>query len=229
MDGSFDFNSVFAASDQLLLGAGLTLQLTVEAVVLGMIVAVVGAWAKTSGPNWAKSVVNVYVEVIRNTPFLLQLYFFFFGLPALGFRLTPNQAALLTMVINLGAYATEIVRAGIEAIPHGQTEAGKALGFRPLQIFRLIILPPALRIIYQPLAGQFTMVLLGSSVVSAISANELTSVANSIQAANFKTFETYLVVSFMYLLMVLAFRALFNAIYTRSFGSDGQVQRVPGL
>lgn len=228
-DQYFDFSSVFAAFDQLALGAALTLQLTVQAVILGMIVAIVGAWAKTSGPNWARTVVNVYVEVIRNTPFLLQLYFFFFGLPALGFRLTPNQAALLTMVINLGAYATEIVRAGIEAIPVGQTEAGKALGFRPLQIFRLIILPPALRIIYQPLAGQFTMVLLGSSVVSAISANELTSVANSIQAANFKTFETYLVVTFIYLIMVLVFRALFNVIYTRSFGNNGQTQRVPGL
>jgi polar amino acid transport system permease protein len=224
-----DFSSIFAAVDQLLLGAGLTLQLTVEAVLLGMIVAICGAWARTSGPTWARIVVGAYVEVIRNTPFLLQLYFFFFGLPALGFRLTPNQAALLTMVINLGAYATEIVRAGIEAIPHGQTEAGRALGLRPFQIFRLIVLPPALRIIYPPLAGQFTMVLLGSSVVSAISANELTSIANSIQAATFKTFETYLFVTFMYLIMVLAFRALFNLIYVRGFGSGGQPQRVPGL
>src|SRR6478735_3955966 len=103
-DQYFDFSSVFAAFDQLMVGSALTLQLTVQAVILGMIVAIVGAWAKTSGPSWAKAVVNVYVEVIRNTPFLLQLYFFFFGLPALGFRLTPNQAALLTMVINLGAY-----------------------------------------------------------------------------------------------------------------------------
>jgi polar amino acid transport system permease protein len=133
------------------------------------------------------------------------------------------------MVVNLGAYATEIVRAGIEAIPHGQTEAGKALGLRPFQIFRLIILPPALRLIYPPLAGQFTMVLLGSSVVSAISANELTSVANSIQAATFKTFETYFFVTFMYLLMVLAFRAVFNLIYVRSFGSGHQASRIPGL
>jgi polar amino acid transport system permease protein len=217
-DQSFDLSSVFAAYDQLLLGAGLTLQLTVQAVILGMIVAVVGAWAKTSGPAWSRSIVNVYVEVIRNTPFLLQLYFFFFGLPSLGLRLTPTQAALFTMVVNLGAYATEIVRAGIEAIPQGQTEAGLALGLRPFQIFRLIILPPALRLIYPPLAGQFTMVLLGSSVVSAISANELTSVANSVQSLTFQTFETYFVVTFMYLIMVLAFRGLFNLIYAQTFG-----------
>ena len=217
---TFDFRSVFTAFDQLVLGAGLTLQLTTEAVMLGMAVAIIGAWAKTNGPAWSKSAVGIYVEVIRNTPFLLQLYFFFFGLPSLGLRLTPNQAALFTMVVNLGAYATEIVRAGIEAIPHGQTEAGRALGLRPFQIFRLIILPPALRIIYAPLAGQFTMVLLGSSVVSSIAANELTSVANSIQSLTFKTFETYFLVTLMYLVMVLAFRGLFSVVYIRTFGRD---------
>ena len=155
--------------------------------------------------------VYCYVEAIRNTPFLLQLYFFFFGLPSMGVRLPPTQAALLTMVINLGAYATEIVRAGILAVPHGQREAGRALGLRPLQVFRLVILPPTLRAVHQPLAGQFTMVLLGSSVTSAISANELTSAANLMQSVNFRTFETYLVVTFIYLGMVLALRFLLGA------------------
>jgi polar amino acid transport system permease protein len=223
-DQVFDFGAVFAAYDQLLLGAALTLCLTAEAIVLGMALAIVGAWAKTSGPRWAKSIVGIYVETIRNTPFLLQLYFFFFGLPSLGLRLTPNEAALLAMVINLGAYATEIVRAGIEAIPHGQTEAGRSLGLRPLQIFRLIVLMPALRMIYPPLAAQFTMVLLGSSVVSAISANELTSVANTLQAITYRTFETYFVVTLMYLVMVLAFRGVFGVIYAVAFGRSGAAQ-----
>jgi polar amino acid transport system permease protein len=210
---TLSFGAVFVAFDQLVAGAGLTMALTVQAIVLGMMVAVSCAWAKTNGPPWLRRIVGFYVEVIRNTPFLLQLYFFFFGLPAFGIRLPPTQAALLTMVINLGAYATEIVRAGIESIPHGQTEAGRALGLRPLQIFRLIILPPTLRAIYQPLAGQFTMVLLGSSVTSAISANELTSAANLLQSINFRTFETYLVVTFMYLVMVFAFRGLLGLGY----------------
>jgi polar amino acid transport system permease protein len=221
---TFNFSSVFAAYDQLLLGAGLTLRLTVQAIVLGMIVAIIGARAKTSGPRWVRSSVSAYVEAIRNTPFLLQLYFFFFGLPSIGLRLDPNNAALLTMVVNLGAYATEIVRAGIEAVPHGQTEAARALGLRPTQIYRFVILPPALRIIYRPLAGQFTMVLLGSSVVSAISANELTSVANSIQALTFRTFETYFAVTLMYLLMVLAFRGMFSVIYAYTLGRSEALQ-----
>jgi polar amino acid transport system permease protein len=214
---ALNFDAVWSAFDQLLVGAGLTLRLTFMAVILGMMIAVACAWAKTNGPAWTRPIVTFYVELIRNTPFLLQLYFVFFGLPSLGVRLAPTSAALLTMVINLGAYATEIVRAGIESISHGQIEAGRSLGLRPLQIFRLIVLPPTLRVIYQPLAGQFTMLLLGSSVASAISANELTSAANLLQSVNFRTFETYLVVTFMYLLMVFALRGLFSLLYVWMF------------
>jgi polar amino acid transport system permease protein len=218
---ALNFDAVWSGFDQLLVGAGLTLRLTFMATVLGMLIAVVCAWAKTNGPAWTRPIVTFYVELIRNTPFLLQLYFVFFGLPSLGIRLAPTSAALLTMVINLGAYATEIVRAGIESISHGQIEAGRSLGLRSLQIFRLIVLPPTLRVIYQPLAGQFTMLLLGSSVVSAISANELTSAANLLQSVNFRTFETYLVVTFMYLLMVFAFRGLFSLLYAWMFRRRG--------
>lgn len=199
----------------LLDGAVLTIWLTVRAIVLGTLIAVVGAWAKTSGPAWLRVIFSVYVEVIRNTPFLLQLFFFFFGLPSLGIYLTPNEAALLTMVINLGAYATEIIRAGVEAIPHGQAEAGAALGFGPLHVFLLIVLVPALQIIYPPLAGQYTMILLGSSLAAAISANELTSAANVLSSNTFRTLETYIVVTFMYLLMVFAMRAMLSFFYNR--------------
>jgi polar amino acid transport system permease protein len=222
MNQTLDFSAIWSAFDQLLIGAGLTLRLTFLAIVFGMAIAIVCAWAKTNGPGWSERLVTFYVELIRNTPFLLQLYFFFFALPSLGLRLAPNSAALLTMVINLGAYATEIVRAGIESVPHGQVEAGRSLGLRPLQIFRLIVLPPTLRVVYQPLAGQFTMLLLGSSVVSSISANELTSAANLLQSINFRTFETYLIVTFMYLLMVFAFRGLFSLLYFWMFREQRQ-------
>ena len=214
---TLEFSTVWVAFDQLLAGAGLTIRLTAEAICLGMIVAIACAWVKTGGPIWLRPLVTFYVEAIRNTPFLLQLYFLFFGLPSIGIRLAPNDAALLTMVVNLGAYAAEIVRAGIEAVPFGQIEAGRALGLRPLQIFRLIVMPPTLRIVYAPLAGQFTLVLLGSSVVSAISANELTSTANLLQSVNFRTFETYLVVTCMYFVMVLAFRGLFGLLHRLIF------------
>jgi polar amino acid transport system permease protein len=221
IEQTLEFSTVWAAFGQLLVGAGLTLRLTGEAICLGMTVAIACAWAKTSGPLWLKPIVTFYIEAIRNTPFLLQLYFFFFGLPSIGIRLAPNNAALLTMVINLGAYAAEIVRAGIEAVQHGQIEAGRALGLRPLQIFRLIVMPPTLRIVYSPLAAQFTLLLLGSSVVSTISADELASKANLLQSVTFRTFETYLVVTFMYLVMVLVLRGVLGLLHRLLFRNQG--------
>lgn len=217
---TLSFAWLSAAWDELLKGAWLTIWLTLQAVVLGCLIAIVGAWAKTGGPRWLRLAFSAYVEIIRNTPFLLQLFFFFFGLPSIGIYLTPTQTALLAMVVNLGAYATEIIRAGVEAIPHGQTEAGAALGFSPVQVFLLIVLVPALQVIYPPLAGQFTMVLLGSSLASAISANELTSAANILASANFRTLEVYLVVTFIYLIIVFVFRGLFALFYNLVLARD---------
>src|SRR5580698_8083967 len=182
----FHFDFIWQSRDELLRGALLTLQLSAETMLLGLLLGILGAWAKTSRHKAMRTIVQVYIEAIRNTPFLVQLFLIYLGLPRLGLRFSPNSAALLAMVVNLGAYAAEIVRAGIEAVPHGQIEAGRALGLRPLWIFRLIVMPPTLRIVYAPLAGQFTLALLGSSVVSAISANELTSTANLLQSVNFR-------------------------------------------
>jgi polar amino acid transport system permease protein len=207
------FNWLPAALDVLVQGASVTILLTVQAVLCGTLIAIVGAWAKTSGPRWLGMIFSVYIEIIRNTPLLLQLFFFFFGLPSLGIYLTPTQTALVAMIVNLGAYATEIIRAGVEAIPHGQFEAGAALGLNPLQVFLLIVLVPALQVIYPPLAAQFTMILLGSSLASAISAEELTGIANSLAVANFRTLEVYIVVTFIYLLIVFFFRAVFAVFY----------------
>ncbi len=207
------FNWLSSALDVLAQGAGVTILLTVQAVLYGSVIAIIGAWAKTSGPKWFAFVFSVYVEAIRNTPLLLQLFFFFFGLPSIGIYLSPTQTALLAMVVNLGAYATEIIRAGVEAIPHGQFEAGAALGLNPAQVFLLIVLVPALQVIYPPLAGQFTMILLGSSLAAAISANELTGIANSLASENFRTLEVYFVVTLIYLVIVFFFRAVFAVFY----------------
>src|SRR5262249_22669315 len=155
------------------LGAWLTIRLSAGAMVLGLMIAIPAALAKSSRYRLLRGVVLIYVEAIRNTPFLVQLFLIFLGLPSLGIRLTPAQAALAAMVINLGAYATEIVRAGIESVPRGQIEAGRALGLRPWQVFRFIVLMPALKTVFPALGSQFILVMLGSSVVSAISAEEL--------------------------------------------------------
>jgi len=178
----------------------------------GLGVGILGAAVSTSGPRWARFVVRAYVELIRNTPFLIQLFIIYFSLPALGLRLRADQAALLGMTVNLGAYATEIVRGGIEAIPSGQIEAGRALGLHRLHIFRFIVLRPALRIVYPALVSQFILLMLGSSVVSSISAVDLTAITNTLQSTTFRSFEFYFAATLIYLIMALGFRLLLDAL-----------------
>ena len=210
---TFNFDTVFAAWPLLLRGTWITVQLSSVATFLGLIVAIFCAWGKTSGPRPIRFVVNAYIEVIRNTPFIVQLFFFFFALPVVGLRWSPYTAALTAMVVNLGAYAAEIVRAGIESIPKGQIEAGRALNLKPWEIFRFVIVKPALKAIYPALASQFILLMLSSAVVSVISANDLTSVAANLQSQTFRSFEVYIVVAGIYLLLSLVFSAIFRLVY----------------
>ena len=119
----FNFLAVLEQWPLLAHGVLWTLGLTAVSAVLGLLLGVTCAWARSSGPVWARWVAGTYVEIIRNTPFIVQLFFVFVGLPAAGVKLTPEIASVIAMVINLGAYAAEIVRAGIEATPKGQFEA----------------------------------------------------------------------------------------------------------
>lgn len=217
MDYVFQFGVVWREIDVLLLGAWLTLRLSALAMVFGLIVGLAGALAKASRHRTLRVITHSYVEAIRNTPFLVQVLFVYLGLPSIGMRLTPDQAALLAMVINLGAYTTEIVRAGIKAVPAGQIQAGTALGLSRWQIFRFVVCLPALRAVFPALGSQFILVMLASSVVSVISAEELTAVADTIVARNFRSFEVYLIVTGLYLAMCLAFQGAFAVIHRALF------------
>uniref|UniRef100_UPI003F4989EA amino acid ABC transporter permease n=1 Tax=Cupriavidus yeoncheonensis TaxID=1462994 RepID=UPI003F4989EA len=214
---AFDFVSVLDYTDVLLKGIAVTAQLTLTGGVLGVAVAVAGAWAKTQGPAWLRAVVGTYVELIRNTPFLIQLFFIFFGLPSLGVHLPEMVAASLAMVINLGAYGTEIVRAGLAATPRGQFEAGASLAMSPFQVFRHVVLRPALQKIWPALSSQVVIVMLGSAVCSQIAAQDLTYAANFIQGRNFRAFEVYLVSTGIYLLLAIALRQLLRGIGRQLF------------
>lgn len=216
MNYDFQFGDVFAAWPLLLKGTWITIELSVMAMVLGLLVAILCAWGKTSGPAPLRFVINVYIEAIRNTPFLVQLFFFFFALPAIGLRWSPHTAALTAMVVNLGAYAAEIIRAGIESIPKGQIEAGLALNLKRWEIFRFVIIKPALRAIYPALTSQFILLMLSSAVVSVISADDLTSVAANLQSQTFRSFEIYIVVTAIYLALSLAFSATFRVVYQKT-------------
>jgi His/Glu/Gln/Arg/opine family amino acid ABC transporter permease subunit len=206
MTYAFDFAAVLEYKDVLVAGTARTLALTTVGTVLGLGVGILGAVSRAWKLFPYDRLFAVYVEVIRNTPFLVQLFFVFFGLPALGIQLNEWRAAILAMVINLGAYTTEIVRAGIEATPRGQIEAAQSLALTRAQIFRRVVLPPALRKVWPAICSQVVIVMLGSSVCSQIAAEELTFAANFIQSRNFRAFETYFLVTAIYFLLAVAIR-----------------------
>jgi polar amino acid transport system permease protein len=211
------FESLAGYLDVLARGALLTVVLTAIATVAGLAIGVAGAAARRSRIAALRYAASAYVELIRNTPFLVQLFFLYFGLPALGVRLSANEAALLAMIVNLGAYATEIVRAGIASIARGQIEAGLSLGLSRRAVFLHVVLKPALAAIYPALTSQVIIVMLGSSVISQISAEDLTYAANYVQSRNFRSFEVYFVVTAIYLVLAIGFRALFRAVGKRVF------------
>jgi len=213
----FNFEPVFAGFDQLLLGAWLTVQLSCAAMLVGLLVSILCAVGKTSAIAPLRWVIDAYVEIIRNTPFLVQIFFIFFGLPSLGLRLTPNTAALVALVVNFGAYGTEIIRAGIESVHGGQIEAGIALGLSKLQIFLYVVMKPALRTVYPALTSQFIYLMLTSSVVSAISADDLAAAGNNLQSQTFASFEVYIVITLMYLIMSIGFSVIFSLIEKAAF------------
>jgi polar amino acid transport system permease protein len=213
----FNFRDVFNNFDLLLEGMWLTLELSVITMVLGFAVGIVVALIKTWGPRPLRWLANIYVEVFRNTPLLVQLFIIFFGLPSIGLKLSSSQAAVIALTVNLGAYTTEIVRAGIEAIHKSQIEAGLSLGLSPLQVFRHVVLFPALKVIYPALSSQFILLMLATSIVSLIAAEDLFHMAAFLESRTFRSFEIYIVVMGLYLALALAFRLLFGLIYHFAF------------
>lgn len=212
MGYTFNFIDVWHARDELLWGAWLTIQLSAVSMVLSLAIAVIGAFGRTSGPGWLRGAIAAYVEFVRNTPFLVQVFVIFFGLPAIGLRLEANTGALIAMVLNGSAYTIEIVRAGIEAVQHGQIEAARALGLHRVQVFTKVVLPQALRAVFAPLGSQFILLMLNSSIVSVISADELTAAAQNIQSRTFRSFETYIVTILLYLVLSIGFSLAFAAL-----------------
>lgn len=212
-----NFSDLLPYSDLLLQGLWVTVVLTFYATLGGVVIGTACAAGRHYGGKLLRTVIGSYVELIRNTPFIVQLFFIFFGLPAIGIKLSAWEAGLLAMLINLGAYSTEIIRAGLAATPKAQIEAARVLGLNPRQVFVRVVLIPAFEKIYPALTSQCIIVMLGSAVVSQISVMDLTYAANLIQSRNFRSFEAYLVVAFMYLLFAILMRQAFEWVGRRLF------------
>ena len=192
----------------ILQGIATTFLLTVVGGICGTALGTGLALLRKYGPRPLKAVSLSYCEMVRNTPFLIQMLFIFLGLPALGVRMPSYAAAALAMVLNLGGYSAEIIRAGIEATPSGMLEAGASLALTRSQIFRTIVFRPALGRVWPALSSQIVLEMLGSAVVSQISVTDLTYAMNFVQSRNFRAFETYLVGTIIYLVLAILLRRL---------------------
>ncbi|WP_192362603.1 amino acid ABC transporter permease [Mesorhizobium mediterraneum] len=219
MGYSLDFGWLADATGAIARGAAMTILLIAVTTLAGTFLSILGAAGRRNGPLLLKRAIGVYVEVMRNTPFLVQLFFIFFGLPSIGIRLDPILAAMLAMTLNMAAYTIEIVGAGLDAVPRGQTEAALALGLRPRQVFVKIVLPQALKVIFPALTSQIIIMMLESAVVSQIAVRELTYEADMLQARTFRAFETYFVVTMVYLVLSMGLRRLLVSGGRRALGA----------
>jgi polar amino acid transport system permease protein len=205
----FDFSAPLTYWPDFVAGAATTLGLSLAATVFGFLLGVLCALGATGRSAWLARLCAIYVEAIRNTPLLVQIFIVYFGLASVGVKVDAFTAATAALVINVGAYTAEIVRAGINSIHPGQLEAAECLGLSRLQVLTRIVLPPAIERVYPALTSQYVLLMLASSITSQISAEELTAVANRIQSDTFRSVETYLVVAAAYLVLSLVMRLVF--------------------
>lgn len=217
MHYTFDFTPILAASSMLATGALATMRMSAIAMCLGLMLGVGLMLMRMSRAGALRAAAIGYIELIRNTPFLVQIFFIFFGLPELGLRLSGEQAAILAMTVNCAAYAAEIVRGGVQSIRPGQIEAGKALGLHVVDIYRFIVFRPAIRAVYPALCSQFILMTLNSSLVASISAEELTYYAQTLDSQTFRSFEIYFVLGVIYLAMSQVFSLVLQFVGRQYF------------
>ena len=213
----FDFSFLNEYLPDLIRGIWLTIGMTLASILPGFVLGTAVAVARLRGRPGVKRIATIYVEAIRNTPLIIQVFWLFFGLAALQIYIGPFAAAVIALVINVGAYTAEIMRAGFQSIPRGQLEAADCLALSPFQSLIQIEVPQAVERVYPALVSQFVLMMLATSIMSQISAEELTGVAYMIQSFTFRGFEVYLVIAVIYLGLASALRLLLMGIAEVSF------------
>jgi polar amino acid transport system permease protein len=213
---NFDIDLVLRSFPLLLMGAGVTIQVTVLSVGFGLLIGMFVGIARLSTTWIVKMLATIYVDFIRGTPLLVQIFIIYFALPiVVGQRIDPFIAAITACSVNSGAYVAEIFRGGIQSIDQGQMEAGRSLGMTWAQTMRFIILPQAFKRIIPPLGNEFIAMLKDSSLVSVIGFEELTRRGQLIIARTYGSFEIWLTVAFIYLVMTLTIARLVDYLERR--------------
>ncbi len=201
---SFDFSLIWNSLPLLLAGAGVTIEITAIAVGLGFIFGLITSVCRLSDVKILQVIAVCYVNIIRGTPMLVQIFLIYFALPmVIGQRINPFVAAVAACSINSGAYVSEIFRAGIQSVDKGQMEAGRSLGLSWMQTMRYVILPQAFKHVIPPLGNEFISMTKETSLVSVIGFEELTRRGQLIIAKTYGSFEIWLTVAVIYLVMTL--------------------------
>lgn len=213
---NFDFDLIVRSFPLLLMGAGVTVQITALSVGFGLLIGMFVSLARLSVIRPLKILATMYVDFIRGTPLLVQIFLIYFALPiATGQRIDPFVAAITACSVNSGGYVAEIFRAGIQSIDKGQMEAGRSLGMTWTQTMRFIILPQAFKRIIPPLGNEFIAMLKDSSLVSVIGFEELTRRGQLIIARTYGSFEIWLTVAFIYMVMTFTISRLVDFLERR--------------
>ena len=200
--------------DGVLVTGSLTIVASIFAFFIAILIAVIRYWQV---PFLAK-IFATYVEFIRNTPLIVQLFFFAFGMPALFLYVWPFWChALLALTVNFSGYFSAILYSGFLKTPKGQIEAANSIGLKKWMIFWKIILPQTLRAMYPSLCSQFIFVFLTTGVISEIGVVDLTHAGLYIDSRTFRSFEVFIVLTVLYVLMALLFRFVLNLIFLRKF------------
>ncbi len=206
---NFNFDLVVTSFPLLLLGAGVTIKITVMSVALGVLIGLFVGIARICRVKPLRFLAAVYVDFFRGTPLLVQIFLFYFAVPVItGQRIDPYVAAVGSCGINSGAYVAEIVRAGIQSIDEGQMEAGRSLGMTWAQTMRYIVVPQAIKRVIPPLGNEFIALLKDSSLVSVIGFEELTRRGQLIIAKTYGSLEIWFSVAIIYLVMTLSISRL---------------------
>lgn len=195
----FDFNDAVSYLPDLLRGALVSVEVAGCVMVISLLLGLVVALMRISKSRFLRTISSIYVELVRGTPALLQLFYIYFVLPAFGIRLDPFLAGVVGLSVNYSAYLSEVYRAGIDAIPRGQSEAASALGLSNKLTMRLVILPQAIRVIIPPLGNYFISLFKDTSLVSIVTVKELMFTGQIIAATNFQYFTIFTLIGVIYL------------------------------
>jgi polar amino acid transport system permease protein len=218
--GNGDPDFVVRATPYIVGGAGVTIVVCVASISLAVVLAVLGAVGRLSTNPYINATASLYVSAVRGTPLLVQIYFIYFGLPQLNIILPAVPAGILALGFNYGAYMTEIFRAGIQAVPRGQTEAALALAMPDTLIRRRIVLPQAIRIVIPPIGNEFIAMLKDSALISVIAVPELLWRADRVGRNALQPIAGLLIAAAVYWILTIAFSFVQTRLERRLARSD---------